>query len=411
MTQPQAAHAAAADAAHDATDLRACFDLPAGVVYLDGNSLGPLPHAAAAAVAAGLGDWQRDLVTSWNSHGWWDLPQRLGDRVGRLIGAAPGQVVVGDSTSVNLFQALRAAARLRPGRSVVVTDPASFPTDLYVLSGVAADVGWQVVAAAPADVPAVLAEHGDDVAVVALSHADFRTGELWDLAGLTRAAHAVGALALWDLCHTAGALPVDLDAHHVDLAVGCGYKYLNGGPGAPAYTYVATRHQAGYEPAIRGWHGHATPFAMTPEHRFADGIARARVGTPPILSMLALDGALSVFDLVSVAAIRERSLSLTGFLADCLRDLVPEVTVVTPSDPRRRGSHVSAYHPDAYDIVRALAARGVVGDYREPGLVRLGVGAPYLTHADLLQAAVALRAVLDSGEHRQQAARERPTVT
>lgn len=411
MTPQLAARAAAADAAHAATDLRAAFDLPAGLVYLDGNSLGPLPDAAGAAVAKGLRDWQRDLVASWNSHGWWDLPHRAGDRVGRVIGAAPGQVVVGDSTSVNLFQTLRAAARLRPGRRVVVTDPASFPTDLYVLTGVAEDVGWQVVAATPTDVPAVLDEHGDDVAVVALSHADFRTGELWDLPGLTRAAHDVGALALWDLCHTAGALPVEVDTHHVDLAVGCGYKYLNGGPGAPAFTYVAARHQAAYEPAIRGWHGHATPFAMTPEHRFADGIARARVGTPPVLSMLALDGALTLFDLVTVPAVRARSLSLTGFLADCLRELVPEVTVVTPQDPQRRGSHVSAHHPDAYGLVQALAARGVVGDYREPGLVRLGVGAPYLTHADMLQAAVTLRAVLDAGDHRQHSTTERPTVT
>lgn len=391
--------AAALDAAYASSDLRARFLLP-DVVYLDGNSLGALPAAVPAALADVVArQWGTDLITSWNTHDWWGAPTRVGDRVGALVGAAPGQVVVGDSTSVNLFQAARAAAVLRPGRRVLVTDPASFPTDLYVLSGVAADVGWQVVTATPPQVPDVLADHGPDVALVALSHADFRTGELWDLAGLTAAAHRAGALALWDLSHTAGAVPVDLDRHAVDLAVGCGYKYLNGGPGAPGFTYVARRHQAGYAPAVRGWHGHAEPFAMSPEHRFADGITRARVGTPPLLSLLALEAALTAFDGVEIDEVRARSTSLTGFLLRAVGALVPELVPVTPAEGARRGSHVSWHHPQGYGVVQALIARGVVGDYREPGLIRLGVAAPYLTHAQMLRTAEQLREVLAGGEH------------
>lgn len=406
-----AARAAELDALHAATDLRHLYDLPPGVVYLDGNSLGAPPRSVAPALHATLEHWRRDLVSSWNDHAWWDAPTRVGDRIARVVDAAPGQVVAGDSTTVVLFQVLRAAAVLRPGRRLVVTDPASFPTDLYVLSGVARDVGWEVAHARPDEVPALLAERGDDVAAVLLSHADFRTGELWDLPGVTAAAHAAGAVAVWDVSHTAGAVPLGLDEHGVDLAVGCGYKYLGGGPGAPAFTYVARRHQAAYEPAVRGWHGHARPFAMEPEHVLADGIARARTGTPSILALAALEAALEVFDHVDVAGVRARSLSLTGFLVECLDALVPEARLVTPREPERRGSHVSVALPRAFGVVQALVARGVVGDHREPGLVRLGVAAPYLTHGDLLAAVGQLRAVLDAGEDAAPEHQVRRTVT
>jgi len=415
MTSPLdalGARAAGLDGEHAATDLRELFDLPPGVVYLDGNSLGALPRSVPAAVARVVQEqWGRDLIASWNTHGWWDAPTRVGDRIATLLGAAPGQVVVGNSTSVNLFQVFRAAARLRPGRRVVVTDPGSFPTDLYVLSGAAADVGWEIVLASPPEVPGVLRQYDDDVALLALSHVDYRTGELWDLPALTAAAHEVGALAMWDLCHSAGAVPAGLDEHDVDLAVGCGYKYLNGGPGAPAFTYVAERHLAAFEPVIRGWHGHDTPFAMSPEHAFAAGITRARIGTPPLVSLLALEAALDVFDELSVADLRARSLSLTGFLIDCVDALVPEVQLVTPRDPARRGSHVAVRHPEAFAVVQALVARGVIGDFREPGLVRLGVAAPYLTHSDVLAAATALRNVLDAEEHLDPANQRRGAVT
>ena len=392
--------AAALDDEHAAADLRHLFRLPPDVVYLDGNSLGALPaHLPDALRDVVERQWGADLITSWNVHDWWDAPTRVGDRIGRLVGAEPGQVAVGDTTSLALFQAASAALRMQPGRRVVVTDPGSFPTDLYVLEGLTELTGHDVVHATPEEVPDVLGDLGEEVALVVLSHVDFRTGRLWDLAHLTGVAHAAGALALWDLSHSTGAIPVGLDRHGVDLAVGCGYKYLNGGPGAPAFTYVAARHQERYEPAVRAWHGHAEPFAMHPQHRFAAGITRARGGTPPLLSLLALEAALTVFDAADVEAVRRRSLSLTGFLIEALDELVPEVDLVTPREPAARGSQVAVAHPQAYGVVQALIARGVIGDFRTPDVVRLGIAAPYLTHADLLRAARQIRAVLDTGEH------------
>lgn len=400
MTVDLETRAAALDDQHAATDLRRLFRLPPDVVYLDGNSLGALPAQVPDAVRDVVErQWGTDLITSWNVHDWWNAPTRVGDRIGRLVGASPGQVAVGDTTSLALFQAASAALEMQPGRRVLVTDPGSFPTDLYVLAGLARLTGHEVVHATPDEVPDLLADLGEQVALVALSHVDFRTGRLWNLPQLTGVTHAAGALALWDLSHSAGAIPVDLDRHDVDLAVGCGYKYLNGGPGAPAFTYVAQRHQERYEPAVRAWHGHAEPFAMHPQHRFADGISRARGGTPPVLSLLALDAALSVFDHADIGAVRRRSLSLTGFLIEALDTLVPEVRLVTPRDPAARGSQVAVAHPQAYGVVQALIARGVIGDFRTPDVVRLGVAAPYLTHADLLRAARELRAALDAGEH------------
>ncbi|WP_421733853.1 kynureninase [Cellulomonas sp.] len=403
------ARAAALDAQHAATDLRDRFLLPDGVVYLDGNSLGALPVGVPEAVGSVVREqWGRDLIGSWNTHGWWDAPVRVGDAIGRLIGAAPGQVVVGDSTSVRLHQSLHAAAALRPGRAVVLTEPGSFPTDQYVIAGVAAQVGWRVEHATPAEIPARL---GSQVAVVVLSHVDYRTGVLLDLPGITAAAHDAGAVVIWDLCHSAGALPVGLDAHGVDLAVGCGYKYLNGGPGAPAYGYVAARHQDAFVNVLPGWNGHAEPFAMAEGYVGAPGIARARIGTPPMLSLLALEAALRAFDGVTIEDVRARSLSLTRFLREAIAAVVPDTDFASPQDDRRRGSQVALRHPDAYGIVQALAARGVVGDFRTPDIVRLGVAAPHLSHGDLVTAVRALRAVLEHDEHRDPAWATRNVVT
>jgi kynureninase len=400
------------DLAHAATDLRDRFLMPERLVYLDGNSLGALPAAVPGAVADVVRtQWGHDLIGSWNSHDWWGAPVRVGDAIARLVGAAPGQIVVGDCTTVRLYQALRAAALLRPDRHVVVTDPGSFPTDLYVVAGVASEVGWETVAASPDDVPALLSARGPEVAVVALSHVDYRTGRLWDLVGLTRATHGVGALSCWDLAHSAGAVPVDLDAHEVDLAVGCGYKYLNGGPGAPAFLYVAARHQESFANPIQGWHSHADPFAMAGAYLPATGVGRARTGTPPLLSLLALEAALTALDGVTIEDVRGRSLSLTAFLRRCVLTLVPGALIATPTDDDARGSQLAVRHEHAYGVVQALAARGVVGDFRTPDLVRLGVAAPYLSHADMLTAAQTLAAVLAAGEHLDPAYATRSTVT
>ncbi|MHC3473134.1 kynureninase [Streptomyces sp. 7R007] len=394
--------AARLDADDPLAHLRERFLLPPDVVYLDGNSLGPLP----AAVPPVLTDvvtrqWGTDLIGSWNDNGWWEAPLRVGDAVGALIGAAPGQTVAGDSTSVQLYTALDAAVSLRPDRDLLVTDPGHFPTDRYVAAAVAERRGLDLRRVSPSELPRLLRAEGDRVAVVSYSPVDFRTGELFAMRELTRAAHDAGALVVWDLCHAAGAMPVELDALGVDLAVGCGYKFLSGGPGAPAYLYVAHRHHERLRTPLPGWTGHADPFGLGRDYTPAPGIARARIGTPPILSLLALEAALTAFDGVDLAAVRAKSLSLTGFLLRCADDLLTPFgfTSVTPSDPDRRGSQVSLRHPDAHALTRALADHGVIADMRAPDLLRFGVNALYTTHRELLTAVRCLRDLAADGSY------------
>ncbi|MGH3416606.1 MAG: kynureninase [Actinocrinis sp.] len=383
--------AAGLDGANPLARTRDRFLIPEGTVYLDGNSLGALP----AAVPAALDDavrrqWGTELISSWYGEGgWWQAPLRIGDRIGALLGAAPGQVVAGDSTSVQVFNTLMAAARLRPGRRVLLTDPGHFPTDAYLTDSAAELLGLEVRRVTAPQAPAALAEYGDEVCVVSYPLVDYRTGELWDLPGLTRAAHQAGAVALWDLCHGAGAMPIGLDASEVDFAVGCTYKYLSGGPGSPAYTYVAARHHESVRHPMTGWHGHADPFAMQDTYTPADGIARARIGCPPMLSLLALEAALTAFDGVDLAQVRTASLSLTEFFIECCDTLPAEhgFEVDTPREPARRGSQVAVRHPDAVRLVARLAQRGVVCDKREPDILRFGFNALYNSHADALAAA------------------------
>ncbi|WP_329026232.1 kynureninase [Streptomyces sp. NBC_00690] len=406
--------AAALDAADALAHIRSRFILPKGVVYLDGNSLGALPAAVPAVVEDAVHrQWGTDLIRSWNGNGWWEAPLRTGDTLGRLIGAAPGQTVVGDSTSVQLFNTLLAAARMRPGRRLLLTDPDHFPTDQYIADSVGRLLGLDVRRVPARDAAAVLAAEAGNVAVAAYAPVDYRTGELYDMAALTTAAHAAGALMHWDLCHAAGALPVELDAIEADFAVGCGYKYLSGGPGAPAFAYVARRHQADFDHPLTGWHGHAEPFAMSGTYAPGADISRARISTPPLLSMLALEAALTAFDGVEMTAVREKNVSLTGFFQECVDELLDGLgfTMATPRDPAHRGSQVALRHAEAYPLIAALTARGVIGDMRAPDLLRFGFNALYVTHADVLHAVRELHAVVTDGEHRTPEFRQRPTVT
>ncbi len=404
--------AADLDARSPLAGVRERFLLPDGVIYLDGNSLGALPATVPRAVADVVSrQWGERLIRSWNESDWWTAPTRVGDRVARLVGAAPGQVVVTDSTSVNLFKAVVGAARLRPGRTVVLTDPGSFPTDLYITQAAARVAGLEVRRVPPSEAVAAVRAAGDSLALAAYSHVDYRTGEKWDLPAITAAAHDVGALACWDLCHSAGAMTVDLDAHGADLAVGCGYKYLNGGPGAPAFLYVAARHQADFDQPLTGWWGHARPFEMAPDFEPADGIARGRVGTQPMISLLALDAALDVFDEITPAEVRAQSLSLAGLFLDALDALDVGLPVATPRDPDRRGSQVSLRHPAAFAVVQALIAREVIGDFREPDIIRLGFAPLYVTHVDVVEAARHLGQVLESAEYERPEFAQRGAVT
>lgn len=389
--------AEALDTADELAALRELFTLD-DTVYLDGNSLGALPrHVPARMQEVLTHEWGALRIRSWGESGWWTAPERIGDRIAPLVGAAAGQIVVGDSTSVNVFKAVVAATRLAgDGRDEILVDASTFPTDGYIAGAAARMTGHRVVPVAPSDVPAAL---GPRTAAVLLNHVDYRTGRLHDLPGLTAAAHEAGALAVWDLCHSAGALPVGLDAHGVDLAVGCTYKYLNGGPGSPAYLYVAERHQEAFDSPLPGWTSHADPFAMTPGYAPADGSVRGRVGTPDILSMLALESALDVWDGVSVEAVRAKSLALTDFFLECVAAYAPEgrVASVTPVSHAERGSQVSLRCENAdatAEVMRVLIERGVVGDLRRPDVLRFGFTPLYVGFADAERAARILAEVL-----------------
>jgi kynureninase len=399
--------ALSADAADPLGYARARFVLPEGLVYLDGNSLGALPTGVPATVAASVErEWGRDLIASWNTNGWWTLPARIGDRIGALVGAAPGQVMCGDSTSIQLFQALVALARLNPGRRTIVTDGANFPTDQYLAESAARLLGMQLVRVSPRDLASVL---GPDVAVVSFSAVDYRTGELWDAAAVTQAVHAAGALMLWDLAHVAGALPFELDALSADAAVGCSYKYLNGGPGAPAWIYLAARHQDAADLPLTGWLGHVAPFQLEQVYVPAAGVERARIGTPPVLAMRSLDAALDAFDGVQLTELRAKSLRMSSLVlayADALG-----VPSVTPREPGRRGSQVSLQLPYAYEVTQAMIARGVIGDFRAPDLVRLGFAPLYLSYVQVWDAMETLRSVLETEGWRDPAFATRAAVT
>ncbi len=395
----------------DFTATRADFALPEGVIYLDGNSLGPLPRAAAARVADCVTkEWGEMLITAWNRAGWMDLPRRLGDRIGRLIGAAPGTVVLGDTLSIKVYQALASALELRPGRRVILSDTGNFPSDLYIADGLVRTLGqgYELRTVAPEDVAAAITP---DVAVVMLTEVDYRTGRRHDMGALTAKAHAAGALAVWDLAHSAGAVPVDVTATKADFAVGCTYKYLNSGPGGPAFIYVAPALAPQVRPALSGWLGHEAPFAFAPDYRPGEGIERMRVGTPPILQMAALEASMDIWDRVEMVDVRARSIELTEAFIRGVEAACPALTLASPRDPEARGSQVSFRHPEGYAIMQALIAQGVIGDFRAPDILRFGFTPLYTTMADVEGAVAVLGEIMAGGLWDRPEFRARAAVT
>lgn len=379
----------------DFAKTRAAFELPKGIIYLDGNSLGPLPRAAAERVRACVQDeWGQMLITGWNKAGWMDLPARLGDRIGRLIGAAAGTVVLGDTLSIKVYQALASALELNPGRKVILSDSGNFPSDLYMADGLVRTLGagYELRVVAPEDVEAAI---GPDLAVLMLTEVDYRTGRKHDMARLTKLAHQHGVLTVWDLAHSAGALPVDLAGCDADFAVGCTYKYLNSGPGGPAFIYVAPRLADRVRPALSGWLGHEAPFAFNLDYRPGRGIERMRVGTPPILQLAALDASLDIWDQTNMADIRARSIALCDAFIAQVEARCLTLTLASPRDAQARGSQVSFRHPEGYAIMQALIARGVIGDFRAPDILRFGFTPLYTTIDDVSQAVSILAEVME----------------
>ena len=383
------------------------FLLPDGVIYLDGNSLGPLPRATPERIATVIRrEWGDSLVRAWNEHGWIDLARRVGDKIGRVIGADPGGTIVADSTSINIFKCLTAALALRPGRTVILSEAGNFPTDIYIAEGIAQSYrsGYSVRVV---DDPVAMLDR--DVAVLMLTHVNYRTGAMHDMASITAAAHRAGALVLWDLSHSAGAVKLNLAADEVDFAVGCGYKYLNGGPGAPAFLSVAAKHWPALRFPLTGWLGHADPFAFDPSYRPAQGVAGAVVGTPPILSLAALEVGVDLMLDAPIDLVRDKSTALTERFLRLME--ARGFRSITPADPARRGSQVSFSHPDGYAIVQALIARGVIGDFRAPDVMRFGFASLYLRYRDVDDAVAMLDDIMRTESWRDPTYQQRRAVT
>jgi kynureninase len=398
------------DSADPLAFVRARFSLPDGVIYLDGNSLGALPVAAPAALAkTAEREWGEDLIASWNKHGWIDWPTRIAAKLAPIVGAKPVELLIADSTSVCLFKLLAAAVRARPGRNTIVTRKANFPTDLYVAQGLADMLGLILRAVEPEEVAGAIDEN---TAAVTLTHVDYRSAEVFDMRAVNDAASAAGALTVWDLSHSAGAIELDLDGSGCDMAVGCGYKYLNGGPGAPAFIYVAERLQGELRNPLQGWMGHAEPFAFVDVYRPMTGIERFLTGTPPILAMAALEAGLATFDGIAMADVAAKSRKLSQLFVDEVEARCgSEVLLASPRNPAERGSHVVFAHAEGYAVMQALIARGVVGDFRAPDLMRFGFTPLYNSFGDMVRAAEILADILTTREWDQPRFKARAKVT
>ena len=370
------------------------FDLPEGVIYLDGNSLGPLPRGAIERVRHVIGqEWGQELIRAWNTADWMALPQHVGDRIARLIGAAQGSVATGDTLSIKVYQALAAALKLRPGRRTILSDSGNFPSDLYMAEGLIRTIGkdYELRTPAPED---VLDRIDENVAAVMLTQVDYRTGRLHDMVAVTQAAHAAGAVMIWDLAHSAGAVPIDMAGSRAEFAVGCTYKYLNGGPGAPAFIHVRPDIVEEVEPALAGWLGHDAPFAMEPSYRPAMSTERLRVGTPPILQLAVLDRALDVWEGVDMVEVRTASIALSELFIAEVEARCPGLALASPRNPAERGSQVSFAFEHGYPAMQALIDRGVIGDFRAPDIMRFGFTPLYIDEADVLAAAETLETVI-----------------
>jgi len=407
------AEAAALDAADPLAAFRDEFELPEGVIYLDGNSLGPMPKAAKARLREVVEtEWGQSLIRGWNDHDWIGAPHRVGDAIAGLIGAERGEVIVADSTSANLFKLAVAAMQARPGRRIVLSEPGDFPTDLYMLEGAVRTLGEgrRLELRAPEALEAALTE---DVAVLVLCHAHYKTARIRDMGRLTAAAHAVGALVLWDLSHSTGVLEVDLNGCGADLAVGCGYKYLNGGPGAPAFLFVARRHQQTLVSPLSGWMGHLAPFTFQDAYDPAEGIRRFACGTPPVLGVSALECGVEIAARAGAKAIRAKAAALTDLFIRRVEagPAGSELRLVTPREAGLRGGHVSFAHPDGYAVVQALIDRGVIGDFRDPDIARFGFSPLPLSFAEVALAAEILGDVVAGAAYDQPRFRQRAAVT
>jgi kynureninase len=402
---------AAMDLADPLRAYRDAFVIPDGVIYLDGNSLGLLPKAAAARARQTVEDeWGRSAISGWNDHHWIDLPLRVGARIAQLVGADDGEVISGETTSVNLFKCLAAALAMRPGRRTIVTSKSNFPTDIYIVQGLAGMLGCDIRYAEPSELSGAL---DDSVAAVTFSHINYKTARIEDMAGVTAQAHAAGALMIWDLCHSAGAVPVALNDAKADFAVGCGYKYLNGGPGAPAFLFAARRHHAQMHQPLSGWMGHAAPFDFVYDYQPAQGIRRMMTGTPPVIALSVLDEAVGVVADAGIGRLREKSKRMIALLIDLIaRDCAGhDLRFGSPLDEDARGNHVIYHHPEGYAIVQALKARGVIGDFRAPDCIRLGIAPIYLSFQDISDAAAHFRQVMDNREWAREEFRVRAAVT
>ncbi|WP_417817579.1 kynureninase [Tritonibacter scottomollicae] len=387
------------------------FDIPEGMIYLDGNSLGPLPKGAAERATKTLTqEWGTQLIKAWNTADWMALPQKVGDRIASFIGAAPGSVATGDTLSIKVYQALAAALKMRPDRRVILSDTGNFPSDLYMAQGLISTIGkdYELRTVAPEDVAEAITE---DVAVVMLTEVDYRTGRRHDMTELTARAHQAGAVMIWDLAHSAGALPVDLTGCNAEFAVGCTYKYFNGGPGAPAFIYARPDILLEVEPALSGWLGHDAPFAMEPGYRPAMTTERLRVGTPPIVQLSILDAALDVWDGVSMDEIRGASVALCESFITEVEARCPQLTLASPRDAAVRGSQVSFAFEEGYPVMQALIERGVIGDFRAPNILRFGFTPLYIDQDDVIAAAKVLEDVMTSESWKDPKYQERSRVT